>query len=68
MGGEVSLLQPPKWSRSSRAGLRPDRRAASYFLIFMADPPRIRHSCEKSAISNENLQLCSLCPPPSDSH
>jgi hypothetical protein len=34
---------------------RPPRRA-NYFLISVADSPRIRHSCEKFAISFENLQ------------
>jgi hypothetical protein len=27
------------------------------FLIFVADSPRVRHYCEKSAIKFENLQV-----------
>jgi hypothetical protein len=54
--GSVSVTKPR--SAPQRAyELSESPRAASYFLIFVADPPRIRHSCEKSATSFENRQV-----------
>ena len=45
--------------RLPRGGGEPSS-ATNYFLIFVADSPRVRHSCEKFATQFENLQTLSI--------
>jgi hypothetical protein len=45
---------PRIWSAGTASDIP---KAANYFLTFLADPPPIRHYCEKSATEFENLQL-----------